>query len=157
MDSNIRPILLVEDDGNDAELVQIAFKKSNLANPVIVARDGVEALKILRQGRRQANGARSPVVVLLDFKMPKMNGLEVLQQIKGDDQLKHIPVVMMTSSCAEPDLQRAYELGVNAYVVKPVEFGAFVEAVKLIGKFWAVLNELPVPGGHRSQEAFAGS
>lgn len=156
MYSNIRPILLVEDDIHDAELVQIAFNRSNLANPVVVARDGVEAMEILRQGAHNGRGATGPVVVLLDFKMPRMNGLDVLKQIKSDDDLKHIPVVMMTSSRQEPDLQQAYALGVNAYIVKPINFDEFMEAVRIVGKFWAVLNELPAPGKLESQAALSG-
>src|SRR5581483_6819996 len=112
--------------------------------PVIVARDGVEALEILEQGRHDGHDANGPIVVLLDNKMPRMTGLELLQKMKSDPRLKHIPVVMMTSSRAEPDLERAYALGVNAYVVKPVDFKEFTEAVKLVGRFWAILNEPPV-------------
>jgi CheY-like chemotaxis protein len=143
MSNNLRPVLLVEDDPNDVELVQKAFHDGNLANPVIVARDGVEALKFLRQNGNTGHGAATPVVVLMDIKMPRMNGLELLKEIRNDPRLKLIPAVIMTSSRASPDLDKAYKLGVNAYVVKPVDFRDFVEAIKVVGKFWAVLNELP--------------
>jgi len=144
MTSNIRPILLVEDDINDIELISAALRSGHLANPVLVARDGVEALEILHRGRYEGLDADGPVVVLLDNKMPRMTGLELLQHMKTDSRLKHIPVVMMTSSRAEPDLERAYALGVNAYVVKPVDFKDFTEAVKVVGRFWAILNEAPI-------------
>ncbi|HUL14539.1 MAG TPA: response regulator [Terriglobales bacterium] len=143
MTSNIRPILLVEDDLNDVELVTAALRSGNLANPLIVARDGVEALDILSKGRYDGLDADGPVVVLLDNKMPRMTGLELLRHMKSDERLKRIPVVMMTSSRAEPDFEQAYALGVNAYVVKPVDFKDFTEAVKVVGKFWAILNEPP--------------
>lgn len=144
MTSNIRPILLVEDDINDVELVTAALRAGHLANPVLVARDGVEALEILQTRKHDGFDADGPVVVLLDNKMPRMSGLELLQKMKSDARLKQIPVVMMTSSRAEPDLERAYALGVNAYVVKPVDFKDFTDAVKLVGRFWAILNEPPV-------------
>lgn len=144
MTSYIRPILLVEDDINDIELATAALRAGHLANPVIVARDGVEALEILELGGHDGHDANGPIVVLLDNKMPRMTGLELLQKMKSDARLKHIPVVMMTSSRAEPDLERAYALGVNAYVVKPVDFKEFTDAVKLVGRFWAILNEPPV-------------
>ena len=143
MTSYIRPILLVEDDVNDVELVTAALHSGHLANPVIVARDGAEALEVLQRGKYEGFDADGPVVVLLDNKMPRMTGLELLQKMKSDPRLKQIPVVMMTSSRAEPDLERAYALGVNAYVVKPVDFKDFTEAVKVVGRFWAVLNEPP--------------
>jgi CheY-like chemotaxis protein len=144
MTSNIRPILLVEDDVNDVELVTAALKTGNLANPVIVARDGVEAMEILSKSRCEGMDADGPVVVLLDNKMPRMTGLELLRRMKGEERFKHIPVVMMTSSRAEPDLEQAYALGVNAYVVKPVDFKDFTDAVKVVGRFWAILNEPPI-------------
>jgi CheY-like chemotaxis protein len=144
MTGNIRPILLVEDDINDVELVTAALRAGHLANPLLVARDGVEALKILEESHYEGLEANGPVVVLLDNKMPRMTGLELLERVKGNERLKHIPIVMMTSSRAEPDLERAYTLGVNAYVVKPVDFRDFTDAVKLVGRFWAVLNEPPV-------------
>ena len=143
MSNTLRPILLVEDDPGDVELIKQAFDDGNLANPVIVARDGVEALSLLRPDGNTRQGAMIPVVVLMDIKMPRINGLELLKEIRNDPRLKHIPAVIMTSSRASPDLKEAYKLGVNAYVVKPVDFRAFVETVKVVGKFWAVLNELP--------------
>jgi CheY-like chemotaxis protein len=143
MSNNLRPVLLVEDDPNDVELTKNAFDEGSLANPVIVAHDGVEALNLLRGDGNTGRGATVPVVVLMDIKMPKVDGLELLKEIRRDPRLKHLPVVIMTSSRASPDLDAAYKLGVNAYVVKPVDFRDFVEAVKVVGKFWAVLNELP--------------
>jgi len=153
MANQIRPILLVEDDANDVELVLAALSAGNLANPVLVARDGVEALATLRAHTYEGEHANGPVVMLLDNKMPRMSGLEVLERVKGDEQLKHIPIVMMTSSRAEPDLERAYALGVNAYVVKPVDFKEFTDAVKVVGRFWAILNELPPAGATRARGA----
>jgi CheY-like chemotaxis protein len=144
MTSNIRRILLVEDDINDVELVTAALRAGNLANPLVVARDGVEALEILTKSTYEGFDADGPVVVLLDNKMPRMSGLELLRKMKSDARLKYIPVVMMTSSRAEPDLEQAYALGVNAYVVKPVDFKDFAEAVKVVGRFWAILNEPPM-------------
>jgi len=143
MSNILRPILLVEDDPNDVELVTKALNDGNLANPVVVARDGVEALNLLRRVGYTGLDATGPVVVLMDIKMPKLNGLELLKEIRNDRRLKHLPVVIMTSSRAAPDLEEAYKLGVNAYVVKPVNFRDFVDTIKIVGKFWAVLNELP--------------
>jgi CheY-like chemotaxis protein len=142
----IRPILLVEDDPNDIELVLATLKSNHFANEVLVARDGVEALSILNSRTHEGAKADGPIVMLLDNKMPRMSGLELLERVKADERLKYIPVVMMTSSRAEPDLERAYDLGVNAYVVKPVDFHEFTQAVQAVGRFWAVLNEVP-PGG----------
>jgi CheY-like chemotaxis protein len=139
-------ILLVEDSPRDAELALDALAAHHLANEVVHLRDGAEALDYLfRRGAfaQRANG--EPAVVLLDLKMPKVDGLEVLRQMKGDPHLKLIPVVIMTSSREEGDVLRSYELGVNAYVVKPAKFGEFVDAVKQVGAFWAVINE-PPPG-----------
>ena len=147
--SQLHSILFAEDNPQDIELTLAALAEHNLANEVVVVNDGEQALDYLyHRGRftRRADG--HPVVVLLDIKMPKVDGLEVLRTIKQDDSLKNIPVVMLTSSREEPDLQRAYQLGVNAYVVKPVDFQAFVEAVKRLGVFWAVHNE-PPPGSVR--------
>jgi CheY-like chemotaxis protein len=139
-------ILLVEDNRRDVELTLHALEDHNLANDVAVARDGAAALDYLhRRGPFAGRPDGHPAVVLLDIKMPKVNGLEVLEQMKADPQLKRVPVVMLTSSREEPDLARAYELGANAYVVKPVDFAQFAEAVKQVGAFWAVLNESP-PG-----------
>jgi CheY-like chemotaxis protein len=141
---NIKTILLVEDNPNDVELTIRALAEYNLANNITVANDGVEAMEYLRrEGRFRERGPGNPVVILLDIKMPRMDGLEVLQEIKSDPALRLIPVVMLTSSGEEQDLIRSYNLGVNAYVVKPVGFNQFIEAVKQIGAFWAVLNEIP--------------
>jgi CheY-like chemotaxis protein len=142
--TELRPILLAEDNLKDIELVLAALKKNNLANEVVVARDGAEALDYLyRRGNFQSRDDRLPIAILLDLKMPKIDGMEVLEQIKKDDALKIIPVVMLTSSREEADLVKSYKLGVNAYVVKPVGFQQFVDAIKQTGMFWAVINEPP--------------
>ncbi len=140
-------ILLVDDSARDLELALAALETHNLANEVIALRDGAEALDYLyRRGQFADRPAGDPAVVLLDLKMPKVDGIEVLRQIKSDPATRMIPVVVMTSSREEQDLLKSYSLGVNAYVVKPVKFQDFVEAVKQVGAFWAVLNE-PPPGG----------
>jgi CheY-like chemotaxis protein len=145
----LKPILLVEDNPNDLELTLVALDKSQLANEVIVARDGQEAIDYLRcEGSWETRTPGNPAVILLDLKLPKIDGLEVLEMIRSNAALKSIPVVMLTSSREEQDLVRSYELGVNAYVVKPVEFSEFVEAIADLGVFWAVLNE-PPPGSMR--------
>lgn len=142
--STVPRILLVEDSAQDAELALNALTAHDLANEVVHVRDGAEALDYLhRQGAFAGRPAGEPVVVLLDLKMPKVDGLEVLRQMKSDSHLKLIPVVVMTSSREEGDVLRSYELGVNAYVVKPVRFQEFVEAVKQVGAFWSVINEPP--------------
>jgi len=142
----IKRILLVEDNEHDVELTLAALGEHNLANEVVVARDGVEALDYLHNRGKFAGHANGlPVVVLLDLKMPRVDGLEVLRQMRADANLKHVPVVMVTSSREEQDLVRSYQLGVNAYVVKPVDFQQFIESVKQIGFFWAIINE-PPPG-----------
>lgn len=139
----LKRILLVEDNLKDVELTLSALDKHNLANEVVVASDGIEALDYLNsRGKFQDHNNGFPAVVLLDIKMPKMNGIEVLRRIKSDPQQKSIPVVMLTSSREEPDLKECYALGVNAYVVKPVDFLQFMDAVSQVGAFWAVLNEL---------------
>ena len=144
--ADLRPILIVEDSPQDVELTLAALSKCQLANEIVVARDGAEGLDFVhRRGRFAERPAGDPAVVLLDLKLPKLDGLEVLEQIKRDAMLRHIPVVMLTSSKEERDLIRSYELGVNAFVVKPVEFKAFFEAIQDLGVFWAVLNE-PPPG-----------
>jgi len=146
--NELRSILLAEDNPNDVELTLAAFSEHNLANEVFVVSDGEEALDYLYQrGRFKARPNGNPAVILLDLKMPKIDGLEVLRAIKQDDKLKSIPVVMLTSSREEPDLLRSYQLGVNAYVVKPVDFKSFMNAVKQLGAFWALYNE-PPPGSH---------
>lgn len=140
----LKPILLVEDSLNDIELTLAALRKNHLANEVVVTRDGSQALDYLyRRGQFQTREPGHPVVVFLDLKMPKVDGLEVLRQMKGDELLKLIPVVMLTSSREECDLVASYRLGVNAYVVKPVGFEQFVGAIQKSGMFWAVLNETP--------------
>jgi len=142
--ADMKRILLVEDSDRDIELALEALEEYHLANDVIVAHDGAEALDFLyRRGAFATNTSGQPVLVLLDLKMPKVDGMEVLRQIKEDPQLKRIPVVMMTSSREERDLVRSYDLGVNAYVVKPVKFLDFVESVKQLGVFWALINEPP--------------
>lgn len=137
-------ILLVDDSPRDTELALEALAAHHLANEVVTLRDGVEALDYLyRRGEFAAREDDDPVVVLLDLKMPRVDGMEVLRQLKSDPAMKSIPVVMMTSSREEQDLIESYELGVNAFVVKPVNFHEFVNAVKQVGSFWAVLNEPP--------------
>jgi CheY-like chemotaxis protein len=141
---NLKPIWLVEDSANDIELTLAALEDNHLANRVIVMRDGSEALEHLRDlGER--GGVSFPAVVLLDIKMPKVSGIDVLRAIKADPRLKNLPVVMLSSSREGPDVALCYELGANAYVVKPVEFGDFFEALKTLGKFWGILNERPEP------------
>ncbi len=147
--TDLKRILLAEDNEHDVELTLSALSEYRLANEVVVVRDGAEALDYLyRRGRYQPREEGNPVVVLLDLKMPKVDGLEVLRKIKEDDALRQIPVVMLTSSREESDLVESYRLGVNAYVVKPVEFSRFVQAVRELGVFWAVINEAP-PGSVR--------
>jgi CheY-like chemotaxis protein len=138
-----RPILLVEDSENDIELTIESLAK-HVANKVDVARDGAEALDYLfRRGAFAGRATAAPVLVMLDLKMPKVDGLEVLRTIKTDPTLKKLPVVVLTSSREQRDVLQSYELGVNAYVVKPVEFEKFVDAVKQLGLFWLLLNEPP--------------
>ena len=145
---NLRTILLAEDNPKDVELTIEALSDHNLANHVVVVKDGVEAMEYLRyEGNYKQRKHENPAVLLLDIKMPRMNGIEVLKAIRSDDKLKTIPVVILTSSREEPDLKKCYELGVNAYVVKPVNFKDFICAVKEIGIFWALINELPPEKG----------
>ncbi len=140
---------MVEDDEKDVELSLTALEDYNLVNEVVVAHDGEEALDYLYcRGTYQERGGENPAVILLDLKLPKVDGLEVLKQIKSDDKLKLIPVVVLTSSKEEKDMVASYKLGVNAYVVKPVDFHEFVNAIKELGAFWAVINE-PPPGSVR--------
>jgi CheY-like chemotaxis protein len=140
----LKRILYAEDSAADVELTLAALEEHHLANEVIAVGDGVEALDYLyRRGAFAAREAGNPAVVLLDLKMPRVDGLEVLRQVKGDPELRTIPVVIMTSSREERDLVESYRLGVNAYVVKPVDFEQFVAAVKEVGMFWAVVNEPP--------------
>jgi CheY-like chemotaxis protein len=138
-------ILLVEDSRNDVELTVRALRRVNLANRIFVVGDGAEALDFLfaRGAYAARNGAQQPKVVLLDLKLPKVSGLEVLEQIRQGPQTRTVPVVVLTSSREEPDIKRSYALGVNSYIVKPVEFEAFVKAVSEAGLYWLLLNEPP--------------
>jgi len=144
--NDLKRILLVEDSEADIELTLSALAEYKLANEVVVTRDGAEGLDYLRrQGPYRMRAEGNPAVVLLDLKMPKVDGLEVLRQLKSDEKLKTVPVVILTSSREEKDLVESYALGVNAYVVKPVDFTRFLEAIKEVGMFWAVINH-PPPG-----------
>ena len=142
-------ILLVEDNPDDEVLTMRALRKNNIANDVVVARDGVEALEYLFATSKYAgrNITDWPAVVLLDLKLPKVGGLEVLERIRADERTRRMPVVVLTSSKEEDDVARSYDLGVNSYVRKPVDFTQFVEAVKQIGLYWLLLNEAPHPPG----------
>jgi CheY-like chemotaxis protein len=141
-----KKILVAEDDENDAELILKALERYNIANEVIVVEDGAEALDYLhRRGNYETRAEGNPVLTLLDIKMPKVDGLEVLREIRSDERLKMIPAVILTSSRHESDLLASYQLGVNAYVVKPVDFNEFVEAIRELGVFWVMVNE-PPPG-----------
>jgi CheY-like chemotaxis protein len=145
---HLKTILLAEDNSKDVELTMEALSENNLANQVVVVKDGVEAMEYLRyEGNYKQRTHENPAVLLLDIKMPRMDGIEVLKAIRSDDKLKTIPVVILTSSREESDLIKSYELGVNAYVVKPVNFKDFIAAIKQIGIFWALLNELPPEKG----------
>lgn len=142
--NKVKKILLVEDNPQDVELTIEALSEYKLANNIVTASDGVEAMEYLRyEGKYKQRTRGEPAVILLDIKMPRMDGMEVLEAMQKDKRLKMIPVVILTSSREDPDLKRCYELGANAYVVKPVDFKEFMDAVKQIGVFWAVLNELP--------------
>jgi CheY-like chemotaxis protein len=144
-------ILMVEDDPKDVELTLTALEEYHLANEVIVTRDGEEALDYLyRRGAFATRSNGNPAVLLLDLKLPKVDGLEVLQQVKSDEKLRLIPVVVLTSSNEEKDMVASYKLGVNAYVVKPVDFHEFVNAIKELGIFWAIINQ-PPPGSARDK------
>jgi CheY-like chemotaxis protein len=140
----LRKILLAEDNPKDIELTLEALSEHNLANEVIVLKDGVEVMEFLRkEGKFKLRSPGLPAVLMLDIKMPRMDGLEVLKEIRRDPKLKLLPVVILSSSREEQDLIRSYELGVNAYVVKPVDFAEFIQAIKLLGVFWALINEKP--------------
>lgn len=146
MKTDVRVILLAEDNPNDVELTLAAFRENHLLNEVVVIRDGAQTLDYLyKRNAYEDRASGNPGLILLDLKMPKVDGLEVLRIVKGDPKLKVIPVVVLTSSRQEQDLLRSYNLGVNAYVVKPVDFTEFVAAVKVLGGFWAVVNEPPPP------------
>ncbi|WP_048440619.1 response regulator [Caenimonas sp. SL110] len=150
----LKPILLVEDDKRDLELTLVALERSKLSNEVIVVRDGAQALDyLLRDGDFRTREEGNPAVIMLDLKLPKVNGLEVLQTVRATPSLRSVPVVMLTSSHEESDVVQSYELGVNAYVVKPVEFKQFVAAIADLGIFWAVLNE-PPPGSLKSSRRY---
>jgi CheY-like chemotaxis protein len=145
---NLKTILLAEDNPKDVELTLEALSEHNLANQVTVVKDGVETMEYLRyEGNYKQRKQGNPAVLLLDIKMPRMDGIEVLKAIRSDEKLKTMPVVILTTSREESDLIKSYELGVNAYVVKPVNFKDFIEAIKQIGIFWALLNELPSEKG----------
>ncbi len=148
MKSYLRRILLAEDSARDVELTIEALGEYNLANEVIVVEDGVEVLDYLYcRGKYEGRVNRPPAVVLLDIKMPRMNGIEVLREIRASEKFRSLPVVMLTSSREERDIVESYDLGINAYVVKPVDFQEFIEAVKALGLFWAVVNEPRPPVG----------
>lgn len=152
--SMLKRVLLAEDDSNDVELTLSALSENKLANSVDVVRNGAEALDYLfRRGAYANRASADPAVVLLDIKMPKIDGIEVLRQIRADPKLRLLPVVMLTSSREEQDLMRSYSLGVNAYVVKPMDFDGFVRAAAELGMFWAVINEPPPEGALASRKA----
>ena len=147
MHTPLRPILLVEDSPVDAEMTMDALRQACLVNPVVHVEDGVDCLDWLRaRGSFAGRQDGDPVVVLLDIKMPRMNGLDVLTQMREDEHLRHVPVVMLSSSREESDLARSWDLGVNAYVIKPVDVEQFFQAVRTLGQFWAVLNQSPDQG-----------
>ena len=147
--THLKPILLVEDSLQDVELTVAALKKSKIANEIVITRDGDEALDYLYcRGSYAGRATDNPAVLLLDLKLPKVDGLQVLRQVKSDEKLRVIPVVVLTSSREERDMVQSYQLGVNAYVVKPVDFHEFVNAIKELGVFWAVINQ-PPPGSIR--------
>lgn len=144
MKTTLRTILYAEDSAFDVELTRNVLKKNNILNPLIVVKDGVEALNyLLRTGEFADRPIGNPGLILLDLKMPRMDGLEVLAAVKKDERFRTIPIVMLTSSREESDLIKGYDLGVNAYVVKPVDFKDFAQAIKEIGIFWAIINEIP--------------
>ena len=142
----LKQILLVEDDPNDVELIITGLSENNLANEIVADHSGDEALDYLKyRGKYAGRTNGHPAVVLLDLKLPKISGLEVLRQIKSDENLKCIPVVILTSSKEDKDVVQGYALGANSYVVKPVDFHQFIDSIKLIGAYWAIVSE-PVPG-----------
>jgi two-component system response regulator len=145
MTENLVEILLVEDNPNDVALALHAFKKSNLTNRIQVVRDGAEALEFLfRTGQFEGRSNGTPKVVLLDLKLPKVDGLEVLQRLRANPSTKQLPVVILTSSREERDIVESYNLGVNSYIVKPVDFEQFTEVVRQLGFYWALLNQPPI-------------
>jgi CheY-like chemotaxis protein len=151
--ADLRPILLVEDNPRDLELTLQALNKCQLANEILIARDGVEALDFLYcRNEFAGRSTPDPAVIMLDLKLPRIDGLEVLEKVKSDPALRHLPVVMLTSSREEQDLVRSYQLGANAFVVKPVSFKDFYQAIQDLGVFWGILNE-PPPGGSTPRRA----
>lgn len=149
---DVRPILLVEDNTNDIELTLAALAQCNIANEVVVVRDGAEALDyVYRRGQHAQRPAGDPAVILLDLKLPKIDGLEVLDRLKKDKDQRQIPIVMLTSSREERDLVQSYQYGVNSFVVKPVEFTEFFAAIQSLGMFWAILNQLPTQGAGQAE------
>jgi two-component system response regulator len=143
MKTELKTILIVDDSPNDVELTVSALAEKNLANEIVVAEDGVEALDYLYKRGRFADKTGNPAVILLDIKMPRMNGIEVLKHIRSNPDFKLIPVIMVTSSREERDLVESYKLGANSYVVKPVDIVQFIDAIKVLGQYWAVINQLP--------------
>lgn len=143
MKTEIKRILIVDDSPKDVELAIAALSENNMANEIIVAEDGEEALDYLYKRGKFIDEHGFPAVILLDIKMPKMNGIEVLKHIRNDSKFKLIPVIMVTSSREEKDLVESYKLGANSYVVKPVDFAQFMEAIKILGQYWAIVNQPP--------------
>lgn len=141
---NDRIMLLVEDNPDDVELTRRALQKNNLTNELVVVQDGVDALAYLREAARGENGRQLPTVILLDLKLPRMDGLELLRQIRADERLKRLPVVVLTSSKEQQDIMASYDLGANSYIRKPVDFERFTEAVRQLGLYWLLLNEPPI-------------
>jgi len=144
MKTDIKTILIVDDSKNDIELAIAALSEKNLANEVVVAEDGVEALDFLhKRGKFAGYQNGNPAVILLDIKMPRMDGIEVLKYIRSEPKFRLIPVIMVTSSAEEKDLVESYQLGANSYVVKPVDIVQFIDAIKVLGQYWAVINQPP--------------
>lgn len=143
MRAEVRRILIVDDSQKDVELTIAALAEKNLANEVVVAEDGVEALDFLYKRGKFSNEQGDPAVILLDIKMPRMNGIEVLKHIRADEKFKLIPVIMVTSSGEEKDLVESYKLGANSYVVKPIDVVQFLDAIKVLGQYWAIINVPP--------------
>ncbi|MFA5848240.1 MAG: response regulator [Bacteroidales bacterium] len=143
MNTEIKKILIVDDSPKDVELIVSVLAEKNFANEIVVAEDGEEALDYLYKRGKYSNEKGNPAVILLDIKMPKMNGIEALGHIRSNPEFKSIPVIMVTSSCEERDLVESYKLGANSYVVKPVDIVQFIEAIKTLGQYWVVINELP--------------
>jgi two-component system response regulator len=146
MKTEMKRILIVDDSPKDVELTIAALAENNLANEVVIAEDGEEALDYLYKRGKFVNEDGMPAVILMDIKMPKMNGIEVLKHIRNDPKFKLIPVIMVTSSREERDLVESYKLGANSYVVKPVDIGQFFSAIKVLGQYWAVVNQPPPAG-----------